>query len=115
MTKSRSLGLMFLLLASFTIGCSHGPKGGRGGEEHLRASLALLEEADRKLAEAQRWCPVTNENRLGETGVPVKVMVEGRPVFLCCKTCVRAAQKHPERTLGYVRELKAKAAANPKG
>jgi hypothetical protein len=56
-----------------------------------------------------------DDSRLGETGVPVKVVVQGQPVFVCCPACVRAAQKDPGRTLGRVEELKAKAAANPEG
>src|SRR5262249_24116365 len=115
MTRTRPRELLVLLLASVTTGCSPTPTGGRGGEEHLRANLALLGEADRELAAVQRWCPVANENRLGETGVPVKVTLQGQTVFLCCKACVREAQKNPPRVLANIRDLKARAAANPEG
>jgi hypothetical protein len=42
-------------------------------------------------------------------GVPVKVMVKGQPVFLCCKTCRKQALADPDKTLARVDELKAKA------
>jgi hypothetical protein len=32
-------------------------------------------------------------------GVPVKVDLNGRPVFLCCSLCVDKAKADPQRTL----------------
>ena len=32
-------------------------------------------------------------------GVPVKVFLKGRPVFLCCPKCVDRAQADPLKTL----------------
>jgi hypothetical protein len=55
-------------------------------DAEISANLAQLSPEDRKLAEAQRICPVT-ENRLGSMGPPVKVALEGQPVFLCCDGC----------------------------
>jgi hypothetical protein len=43
-------------------------------------------DADRLLAERQRLCPVTGEP-LDSMGGPVKVVVDGRTVFVCCKSC----------------------------
>jgi hypothetical protein len=106
--------LTVFALICFAAGCT-GPAGGRGGEEHLRANLARLGDEDRRLAAAQRWCPVADDSRLGETGVPVKVLVQGQPVFVCCERCAREAVKNPGRTLARVEELRAKAAANPEG
>jgi hypothetical protein len=114
MLQARCLALTAALMF-LAVGCARGPAGGRGGEEHLQANLAKLGEEDRKLAEARRWCPVADDNRLGEVGVPVKVVLQQRPVFLCCKGCVREAQRNPGRTLAKVEELKARAAAIPKG
>jgi hypothetical protein len=39
---------------------------------------------------------------------PVKVMVKGQPVFLCCEGCREEALAHPDRTLTTVERLKAR-------
>lgn len=80
-------------------------------EAEVKASLAKLGPDDRKLAEAQRWCAVEDDHRLGVMGPPFKVMVKGQPVFLCCKGCRKLAESEPEATLTKVKELKAKAKA----
>ena len=77
----------------------------------IRANLAKLPEKDRKLAEAQKWCAVETDDRLGATGVPVKILIKDQPVFLCCKSCIDQAQKNPDQTLARVKELQAKAKA----
>jgi hypothetical protein len=79
-------------------------------EAKIKANLAKLSDDDRKLAEAQKWCAVETDDRLGSMGVPVKVMVKDQPVFLCCKGCVDKAKADPDKTLATVKELKAKAA-----
>lgn len=76
-------------------------------EEKIRNALAKLPPADRALAEAQKICPVTDEP-LGVMGVPVKVMVKGRPVFVCCKGCDEEALDKPVETLKKVDARKAK-------
>lgn len=43
-------------------------------------------DEDRLLAERQKLCPVTGEP-LDSMGGPVKVVVDGRAVFVCCKSC----------------------------
>jgi hypothetical protein len=48
-------------------------------------------------------------------GVPVKVMVKGMPVFLCCGGCADEAAEAPDQTLVTVEKLKAKARAETKG
>ncbi|MHB8898376.1 MAG: efflux RND transporter periplasmic adaptor subunit [Thermoguttaceae bacterium] len=53
---------------------------------------------DRQLAMKQKICPITGAN-LGSMGVPVKIELEGRPVFLCCKGCVAEAKGDPAGTL----------------
>ncbi len=68
-----------------------------------------LSPADRALVEAQEWCVVSTEERLGSMGPPVKLEVRGRSVFICCKGCKRKAEADPEQTLAKVEELKAKA------
>jgi hypothetical protein len=74
----------------------------------IQAALDKLDPEDRKLAEAQEWCAVEDESPLGGMGKPLKVMVKGQPVFLCCKGCEKTAQADPEKTLAKVEELKAK-------
>jgi Cu/Ag efflux protein CusF len=85
-------------------------------EQGLKASTALadnieknrarLAPEDRKLVEAQDYCPIQTLNRLGSMGKPVKVMINGQPVFLCCPGCKEEALKYPDGTLAKVEELK---------
>ncbi|MCC6418203.1 MAG: efflux RND transporter periplasmic adaptor subunit [Gemmataceae bacterium] len=78
-------------------------------EAKIRADLAKLSPADRRLAETQRYCAVQKENsRLGSMGKPVKVMIQGRSVFLCCEACADEAREHPAETLATVERLKVK-------
>ena len=81
----------------------------RDEDTKVQAALAKLSSKDRRLAEAQRFCAIKTENRLGAMGVPVKVMVKGAPVFLCCAGCKEEALEHPDQTLVQVEKLKAKA------
>ena len=83
-------------------------------EAEIRAELAKLPPEDRKLAEQQRWCVIEDDNRLGEMGPPIKLMIKGQPVFICCKGCRKQAEADPDKTLAKVKELKAKAAAEAK-
>src|SRR5262245_29646297 len=63
------------------------------------AGLRELPPGDRALAERQRFCPIIDGTRLGSMGKPVKVMLDGRPVFVCCKACVKEAEADPAKTL----------------
>ena len=83
-------------------------------EADVRENLAKLSPEDRKLAEQQKYCAIESDNRLGEMDVPVKVMIKDEPVFLCCKSCKKTAEKDPDKTLARVKELRAKAAAEAK-
>jgi membrane fusion protein, copper/silver efflux system len=74
-------------------------------EEKIRAALAKLSPADRALAEAQKICPVTDEP-LGIMGAPIKVMVKGQPVFVCCKGCDEEALDKPDETLRKVEQFR---------
>ena len=67
--------------------------------EDVKEHLAQLSPEDRKLAEAQGFCVVRKETALGSTGVPYKLTIEGRPVFLCCEHCKEMALKDPHATL----------------
>ena len=75
---------------------------------------AKLSPEDRKLVEAQEWCVISSDEKLGSMGAPIKLDVKGQPVFVCCKGCQRKALADPEATLAKVAELKAKAKAEKK-
>ncbi len=77
-------------------------------EVFIEENLKKLSPEDRKLAEAQRFCPIQENNRLGVMGVPGKVMIKGEAVFLCCQPCARKALNNPEETLAKVKALRAK-------
>ncbi len=47
---------------------------------------------------AQQLCPVTGE-KLGSMGPPIPVTVKGQMIQVCCKTCVAAVQRDPDRYL----------------
>lgn len=59
----------------------------------MNDALSKLSPADRKLAEAQEICPVSDEP-LGSMGTPIKVTVEGRDVFVCCAGCEDELKKN---------------------
>jgi Cu(I)/Ag(I) efflux system membrane fusion protein len=60
--------------------------------------IEKLPPGDRQAAMAQRICPVSG-GALGSMGVPMKVTLKGRSVFLCCPACVEKAKEHPEEIL----------------
>jgi hypothetical protein len=106
------LGLVATLAAG---GCSTEKNtdkaaGSQGKEAEIQANLAKLDSADRKLAVAQKYCAVENENRLGSMGKPIKLLVKDQPVFVCCKSCQTEALDDPDKTLAEVKKLKEKAA-----
>jgi uncharacterized protein (TIGR03000 family) len=86
--------------------------------KHTAATTALdeLDPPDRKLAMEQKFCAIQPENRLGAMGKPVKLIVKGQPVLLCCEACRKQAESAPDQTLARARELRAKnaPAAKPK-
>ncbi len=71
-------------------------------------ALNKLDPKDRELAKAQKFCPILAESRLGSMGAPVKVLLEGQPVFLCCPGCQSKAKKNPAATLEIVKKLTAR-------
>ena len=80
-------------------------------ETRVKAALAKLSDEDRNLAAAQKYCAIEQGNLLGSMGTPVKIMVQGKPVFLCCAGCEEEAKSHPDQTLATVEKLKAKVKA----
>lgn len=53
--------------------------------KELLAEFEMTPE-DRAAAEKQQVCPVT-KMKLGSMGAPVRVLVDGRAVYLCCEGC----------------------------
>jgi Cu(I)/Ag(I) efflux system membrane fusion protein len=76
-------------------------------EKRVRTALAKLSAADRWLAEAQKFCPIQRTNRLGTMGPPPKVLIDGRPVFLCCEGCEEQAKADAHKTLDFVAKRQA--------
>lgn len=74
----------------------------------IAASLAKLSAEDRRLIEAQKLCPIMTSKRLGAMGTPIKLMIKGQPVFVCCKGCHKRALADPDKTLATVAKLKSK-------
>jgi len=52
----------------------------------IAEAFANLSPADRALARKQKTCPVA-DMPLGSMGTPIKVDVDGQPVFICCEGC----------------------------
>jgi Cu(I)/Ag(I) efflux system membrane fusion protein len=95
-----------------------GGSGGRGAAaSSVRPStVEELTAEDRRLIEAQQFCPVRANSKLGSMGTPVRLVLHNQPVYLCCSGCLDKARANPERTLTRVAEFKSQgksAAAAP--
>ena len=106
----RCVRTVILAVAVLPSGCS-GTTGDREAkkpvrEAEIKAAREKLPPADRELVEAQNYCPIMSDRRLGEMGEPFKLTIKDTPVFLCCKGCRKKAEGDPERTLAKVEELK---------
>lgn len=58
-------------------------------------------EKDAVAIAKQKVCPVMDEP-LGGMGTPIKVTVGDKPIFLCCKGCVKKVQAEPAKYLAMV-------------
>lgn len=67
-----------------------------------------LSAEDKALVEAQVFCPLGGP--LGSMGTPVKVMVEGKPIFLCCDGCREGVLADPEAAFAAIEKKKQEAA-----
>jgi len=63
-----------------------------------QVTLAALNQSDQAGIARQRMCPVTGA-ALDSMGGPVKVLVGGQPLYLCCKGCLGKVQSSPEAYL----------------
>jgi hypothetical protein len=82
-----------------------------GAESEIATERAKLSAEDRAAVEAQEWCAINTDERLGSMGAPIRLDIKGQPVFICCKGCKRKAEADPDKTLATVERLKAKAKA----
>ncbi|RUL87446.1 hypothetical protein [Tautonia sociabilis] len=64
-------------------------------------AINQLPPADAKVALAQKVCPDSGEP-LGGMGVPIKVDVNGIPVFVCCAGCKDGVLADPDAALAKV-------------
>lgn len=123
-----SLRIMLVVPFAMLLGCSSGTdktpapktqkpvaatKAETSADDDVKAERAKLSPEDRSLVEAQEWCVISNDERLGSMGAPVKLMIKGQPVFLCCKGCQKKAEADPDKTLAKLEELKTKKKTSP--
>jgi Cu(I)/Ag(I) efflux system membrane fusion protein len=66
-------------------------------------NIEQLPQEEWQPAKVQGMCPIT-ENALGSMGEPVKIMLRGKPVYLCCKGCIGKAKRDPDGTLKKIAE-----------
>jgi hypothetical protein len=69
-------------------------EGASGGPDAFEG----LSPGDRVLAKRQGICPVTRKT-LGSMGTPSRIVISGRPVFLCCDGCEESFQREPAKYL----------------
>ena len=82
---------------------------GADDEAEIKANLAKLSPEDRALAEKQKYCVEESDERLGGSmGVPIKLMIKGEAVFICCKSCEKHVLKDPDKALAKAKELREK-------
>lgn len=84
-----------------------GPENSSSGDAEIDAAIAELDPADQAEAKSQKFCAVMTTSRLGSMGTPLKLDVNGQPVFICCAGCKSKATKNPDATLATVAKLKA--------
>ena len=112
------LGLFAAALTGCTGSSDTGPvapsKAAAPASDEVRAVRAKLAPDERALVEAQEWCVVQTDERLGSMGAPIRLDIKGQPVFVCCKSCQRKAELDPDATLAKAAEVKTKAKAEKK-
>ena len=64
----------------------------------MEVTEAAVGKDDKAGIERQQVCPVSGE-KLGGMGDPVKVLIDGHPVYLCCQGCVAKVKQDPETYL----------------
>ena len=116
MIRSTSAFLMTLaVIAAIGCGTSEPPKPKaitQKPADEVATVRGKLSPEDRALVEAQEWCVVSTDERLGSMGPPIKLDIKGQSVFVCCSGCKKKAEANTDKTLAKVEELKAKKKAS---
>ena len=73
------------------------------------AELMKLPEQERQAAIDQAICPVTMLS-LGSMGVPLKVEVDGKAIYVCCESCSEKLLKSPATYLAKLNSASAQKA-----
>jgi len=119
MTRTRLWihGCWFSLLVLTLAGCGQTPapaKGtsqatgstaGAGAAAEIAEAIGQLSAEDQVLARAQGFCAVSEEP-LGSMGPPVKLVLNDKPVFVCCEGCNKRANANPDATVAKAEKLK---------
>lgn len=71
--------------------------------EQIREGVFKSTLADADAIAAQKTCPVMDEP-LGGMGVPLKVAVKGKAVYICCAGCAKKLRAEPDRFLAKLDE-----------
>ncbi|WP_235952310.1 hypothetical protein [Crateriforma spongiae] len=64
-------------------------------------AVATATAADADAIARQKVCPVMDEP-LGGMGTPIKVIVGDKPIYLCCKGCIKKIKAEPAKYLAMV-------------
>lgn len=76
-----------------------------GFDATMLAEIYQLPDNEQSIALKQVICPVT-DFKLGSMGVPPKVMVDGKSVFLCCEGCRESLLEEPAAYLAKLDDYK---------
>lgn len=116
-TLNRSFLIFTLYTLLFCAGCAEKKApttSAAATEESLEVAEvteAELSEEDQALVKVQMFCPVGG--KLGEMGTPVKVVIEGQPIFICCEHCREPFLKDPQKYLSALKDKKQEASETP--
>lgn len=78
-----------------------------GFDPIMLAAIRMLPEDEQPAALEQVICPVT-KFKLGSMGVPPKVRVDGKDIFLCCEGCRDGLLEDPQSYVDLLDTMKAK-------
>lgn len=67
----------------------------------LEIAVSTSTAADAEAIARQKVCPVMDEP-LGGMGTPIKVTIGDKPVYLCCKGCIKKMEAEPVKYLAMV-------------
>ncbi|MHB8865993.1 MAG: hypothetical protein ACYC6N_26730 [Pirellulaceae bacterium] len=104
-----AIGLLSFLASSVMSGGQEQHPGPQNGSPVVASGdaspPAAAKQTDSELIEKQKTCPVSDQP-LGSMGEPVKVVVKGRTVFLCCAGCKPKLVADPDKYLKALDEKK---------